>query len=124
MFSLSVLSDTKVIAGAGTASGSTAPNLDALWAKLQQQHSLEAAAARVTRRANSGTLAPRSSSKADLNKAAEQVRQQAASTETGSSRLSGRVGAVSGGPSSSLPAPGTQQQQQSEADFWNMMQNS
>lgn len=115
-----------MIAGAGSASGSTAPNLDALWAKLQQQHSLEADAARLTRRAHSGTLAPRSDSKADsLNKAGEQVvRQQAVSKETDSNRLSGHVD-VSGGPVSSLPTPGTQQQQQqSEAEFWKMMQNS
>ena len=128
LFSLSVLSDTKLIAGASSAGGSTvtAPNLDALWAKLQQQHSLEADAARLTRRANSGTLVIRSDSKAEsLNKAGEQVGQQAVSKETDSSRLSGHVD-VSGGPVSSLPTPGTQQQQQkqSEAEFWKMMQNS
>ena len=113
----------KVNAGAGSASGPTAPNLDVLWAKLQQQHSLEAEAARLTRRSNPGAVPARSNSKSDsLSTAAEQAtRQQADSKET-DSRLSGRVDAVTGGPVSSLPTLGTQQQQMSEADFWRMMQ--
>ena len=115
-------------AGTGSASGPTAPNLDVLWAKLQQQHSLEAEAARLTRRSNSGMLPTGSNSKAhSVDKAAEQVvRQQGASKET-NSRMSGQVKAVTAGPVSSLPTVLTQQQEQqqqqmSEADFWKMMQ--
>ena len=117
--------------GAGGTSGPVAPNLDELWVKLQQQHSLEAEAARLTRRASSGTVPTGFNSKADLSKkAAEQtVKQQALSKET-DTRTTGRVDAVTGGPVSSLSTPGTQQQQQpqlqqqqmSEADFWKMMQ--
>ena len=112
-------------AGAGSASSPYAPNLDVLWAKLQQQHSLEAEAARLNRRSNSAAVPTGSNSKADsLNTAAEQATRQQAVTKESDSRTIGRVDAVTGGPVSGLPTPGTQQQQQqmSEADFWKMMQ--
>lgn len=121
---LKCLPQHKVNAGAGRTGGPTAPNLDALWAKLQQQHSLEAEAARLTRRAHSGTVPTGSNSTADsIHKAAEQ---QALSKEA-DSRTSGQVETVTGGPVSSLLTPETkqqlQQEQMSEADFWKMMQN-
>ena len=107
---------------AGSDSTPMAPNLDALWAKLQQQHSQEAEAARLNRRANSGALPAGSQSKANSSSAeAEQgVVQQGSGKET-ISRTGGRVNAVNDRPVSQLPTP-AREQQMSEADFWKMMQ--
>lgn len=109
-------------ADVGSTSTPAAPALDALWAQLQQQHSLEAEAARLNRRSNSGALQTGSKSQADSSvTAAEQdVVQQAAGRDT-TSRTVGRVDAVGARPVARLPTPATKEHM-SEADFWQMMQ--
>lgn len=107
---------------AGGVSAPIASSLDALWAKLQQQHSQEAEAARLNRRANSEALPTGSQSKANASPAeAEQdVVRQAPGKET-VSRTGGGVDVVNERPVARLPTP-AREQQMAEADFWKMMQ--
>lgn len=107
---------------AGGVSTPIASSLDALWAKLQQQHSQEAEAARLNRRANSGAQPTGFQSKANSSAAeAEQDVVQQAPGKEATSRTGGRVDAVSERPVVRLPTP-AREQQMSEADFWKMMQ--
>jgi len=102
----------------GIANAPAASSLDALWAKLQQQHSLEAEAARMTRRANSGSLPldstanPTTSSSAPVQQAPVVPANRG---EAPGSRGTGQATQTS----SASAAP---QQQFSEADFWKLMQ--
>ena len=101
----------------GTAGPPTVSSLDALWSKLQQQHSREADAARLSRRASSGTLplpADLKGKGASAGKPAEQeVTPEAGNKAPG--KEAGGHGASQG--------PTAAGQQLSEADFWKMMHN-
>ena len=103
----------------GIANAPAASSLDALWAKLQQQHSLEAEAARMSRKGNSSTLAAHSTV------IAEHVHQPAVvpvSTRphVASSSAAGQTKVTDASLAPAVPAE--LQQQSSEADFWKSMQ--
>ena len=108
---------------AGIANAPAASSLDVLWAKLQQQHSQEAEAARVTRRANSGSLPTDSTVNPGSSVSQVLPLLPPDNSAAGRSDVTGRTAATDG---NSAPAAvhdsAASQQQLSEAAFWNSMQ--
>jgi hypothetical protein len=112
---------------AGIADAPAASSLDALWAKLQQQHSLEAEAARMTRRANSGSIAQATDSKDNASSSSIEPVQQLLSVPAFTSKpfSSTNIDISPVGITDRQSAPAVfaaPQQQLSEADFWKSMQ--
>ena len=112
---------------AGIANAPAASSLDALWAKLQQQHSLEAEAARMTRRANSGSMAQATDNKSNASSSSTEPVQQPlsvpASTSKPSRSTNTDISPVGISDRQSVQAESAAPQQQlSEADFWKLMQ--
>lgn len=117
------LCNIKFAVAAGIANAPAASSLDALWAKLQQQHSQEAEAARMTRRAHSGSLPTDSTVNpgSSVQQAAPFL--SSVNSAAGRSNVTGQTAATDG---NSAPAAvhesAASQQQLSEAAFWNSMQ--
>ncbi len=112
---------------AGIANAPAASSLDALWAKLQQQHSLEAEAARMSRRANSGSIGQATDNKDTASSSSTEPVQQLlsvpASTSKPSSSTTTDISPVGISDRQSIQAESAAPQQQlSEADFWKLMQ--
>ena len=124
--SLRERSDRDHVMTAGIANAPAASSLDALWAKLQQQHSLEAEAARISRRANSGSLAQATDNKDNAGSSSTEPVQPLsvpASTSKPSSSTNTDLSPVGISDRQSVPAVSAAPQQQlSEADFWKLMQ--
>lgn len=121
------LSDSDHMMTAGIANAPAASSLDALWAKLQQQHSLEAEAARMTRRANSGSMAQATDNKSNASSSSTEPVQQPlsvpASTSNPSRSTNTDISPVGISDRQSVQAESAAPQQQlSEADFWKLMQ--
>ena len=108
---------------AGIANAPAASSLDALWAKLQQQHSQEAEAVRMTRRANSGSLP--TDSTVNPGSSVQQAAPYLSSDNSaaGRSDVTGQTAATDGNSASAaVHESAASQQQLSEAAFWNSMQ--
>ena len=121
------LTDRDHVVTAGIANAPAASSLDALWAKLQQQHSLEAEAARMTRRAHSGSMAQAADNKDGASSSSTEPVQQPLSvpafTSKPSSSTNTEMSPIGITDRQSAPAVfAAPQEQLSEADFWKSMQ--
>ena len=124
---LTYAADRDHVMTAGIANAPAASSLDALWAKLQQQHSLEAEAARMSRRANSGSLAQATDNKDNASSSNTEPVQQPLSVPAFASKPSSStntdMNSVGITDRQSAPAEfAAPQEQLSEADFWKSMQ--
>ena len=120
------LSDSDHMMTAGIANAPAASSLDALWAKLQQQHSLEAEAARMSRRVNSGSIGQADNKDNASSSSTEPVQQLLSVPAIASKPFSSTITDIRpDGSTDRQSAPdvfAAPQQQLSEADFWKSMQ--